>query len=142
MEGTQASREILFRGKNRTLDKWVEGCYLKRGKDHLIYGKEMAGVGNYVDEKTVGQYVNRVDRNGQKIFEGDIVRFYLYDTDDARAILSDYLVYYEDAVCGFMIQSLEDRRAIPDDMPTVNDVENYEVIGNCWDNPEMLEVTR
>ena len=139
MEGTQASREILFRGKNRTLDKWVEGYYKKNGKDVLIGEELRAGTYHYVDPASVGQYVNRTDKNGTRIFEGDVVQF--YKEINGETFQGKYVVYYEDAYCAFMLRDIE-QKSYPTDLPVEKQCMDYEVIGNVYDNPELLEVKR
>lgn len=139
MQEQQASREILFRGKNRTLDKWVEGYYLKRRESTLIYDVVQEGCGNFVDPASVGQYVNRTDKNGKKIFEGDVVQF--YKEINGETFQGKYVVYYEDAYCAFMLRDIE-QKSYPIDLPVEKQCMDYEVIGNVYDNPELLEVAR
>lgn len=133
------SREILFHGKNRATDKWVEGYYKRIGGDTLIEEAERAGVSHYVDPQTVGQYVRRKDKNNRKIFEGDVVRF--YKETNGETFQGKYVVYYEDAYCAFMLRDIE-QKSYPTDIPVEKQCMDYEVIGNVYDNPELLEVAR
>ena len=137
-------REILFRGKTED-GKWVEGVFipdclesLKRMEVHWGFIKrywlesEFDNVQSEtveVERETVGQFTGLTDKNGEKIFEGDILRerngedigFIRYDDDDGMFYLVVVNVLY--------------------DFSTVNS-KWYEVIGNIHDNPELVEVAR
>lgn len=124
-------REILFRGKRLDNGEWVEG-YL--GQDTLI-GDKKTWLGYVikpipkklwdaewfeVDPATVGQYTGLLDKNGKRIFEGDIVRG-PHISDDLMTEPVEF-----SAVCGWMPFDY-----LREDL--------CEVIGNIHDNPELLE---
>ena len=128
-------REILFRGKLTDDSKWVYGCLLDK-----IYGAVPAIMSeqsvddafnlefeyNHVQEKTVGQYTGMKDKNGKRIFEGDICKVgnLLYKVEFIYScwwftILSSkvYCCPAFNSHCG----------------------EYCEIVGNIHDNPELLE---
>ena len=122
-------REILFRGKRTSNGKWVEGFYfIQRGnpnakaEEHYIrcYDTDFS-----VDPETVGQFTGLTDRNGVKIFEGDIV---LHKGECGLVGYSyDYGMFEVDF--DYCFASFIDISA-----------SNCEVIGNIYDNPELMKV--
>lgn len=137
-------REILFRAKRIDNGEWVEGWYQPPivgihcdGRKESL-GASLSIIGNYgfledvyIIPETVGQFTGLTDKNGKKIFEGDIVR-------DAQNSLFGKVVYATpqdgfDGMAGFMVDDVDDG------------LQNYngfwhqvEVVGNIHDNPELI----
>ncbi len=136
-------REILFRGKRKDNGEWVYGYYVcLNEKSHRIYtGYAETDCGDYypdfyeVDPETVGQYTGLTDKNGTKIFEGDIVKreYTLWHSETKRTRETQIgVVSYSNKECGFCLDKVCNLRK-PWDGDTI------EVIGNIHDNPELLE---
>lgn len=143
-------REILFRGKRLSDGEWVTGYYIqptyhwhKRGihKDWIACGAVSNGgwlnlLQKYaVIPETVGQYTGLTDKNGKKIFEGDIVRV----DDDVKETfpqVEDGDVRF--ARGGFFVGSYGDILRSLDVIADFKGVLRGEVIGNIHDNPELL----
>lgn len=127
-------REILFRGKRVDNGEWVYGYYvvLKGAKStyHYILTGEMTFGLNYEEHEiipeTVGQYTGLVDKNGRRIFEGDIVKWFS----------KKYTVVYKD---GRFIGEEEHFIGV-DEYGFINLYGEVEVIGNIHDNKELLGV--
>lgn len=130
-------RDILFRGIWVHGNKeWIEGDLVRdsEGKPHIVDSKE-------VIPETVGQYTGLTDKNGKKIFEGDIVRCddYIFSIKYGKcggtpnADNYGYMGFYLEAVsegtklCAYY--------GLRDDICYFTDIE---VIGNIWDNSVML----
>ena len=160
-------REILFRGK--TYDgKWVQGSLIKREIGCFIVDKNnqcalRKATENLFDfestlviPKSVGQYTGLTDKNGTKIFEGDIIRY---------AFGTDYEMYLESLECpeeyegadfsdlwtidtvvygielGYPAFDLNNHEFECNGLAELSEsfLYYYEVIGNIHDNPELLE---
>ena len=124
-------REILFRGKRIVDGKWITGYFVVTGRYNAIKPKGEVYYG--VDPSTVGQYTGLTDKNGKKIFEGDILRF---ENDDGEFSL--YLCEWNGECSGWTTKFLE-YDASCDALDSLF-CEHAQVIGNIHDNPELLEV--
>lgn len=108
-------REILFRGKRTDNGEWVYGNLVRGCDEKYAYivefgNKELCR--NYINVKpdTIGQYTGLIDIYGVKVFEGDIVkRFWFSKRAGMKFTTFDY------------------------------DSEEFEVIGNIYDNPELIK---
>ena len=129
-------REYLFRGKRKDNEEWVHGDLWCNP-----YGKRVVCIvspinnqgttgGNEVDAETVGQYTGMVDKNGTKIFEGDIIDFlYRSDGDDYGIVQYDV----DETEFGFVYN------LIYDGLVRHYCSRDIEVIGNIYDNPELMK---
>lgn len=144
-------REIIFRAKRGDNGEWVEGYFIRT----LIGVKEVSVIvpkgafdGMRISDKiyqvyanTVEQFTGFLDAGGDKIFEGDILEnaFGFEETDERK--IRGMVVFHEGAFCLI-------------DLKTINYVdfgvypfepyfpEFLEVVGNRFDNPELLEVNK
>lgn len=147
-------REILFRGKRIDSGEWVEGqtiVVIHQDDNDLIFmpqhGEDVKAdpmedndraltsiYGNYYQilPQTVGQYTGLTDKNGKKIFDGDIVR-------------------YNDTIHKVIFCTINGSAFFGITMPERGEIWNFDgitcankmkVIGNIHDTPELLEVEK
>ena len=161
-------REILFRGKRANDGRWIEGYYMHHlnrmaspcdgikpeDEDHIILNDGFADwnmprdiVYTHVDPETVGQYTGLQDKNGKRIFEGDILAF--PDTgEDGYEYKEGYDFTNVATVCWnnsrWELDDFGDENSgVMDDMDYwhLTFVEIFpvsEIIGNIHDNPELI----
>lgn len=128
------NREILFRGKRADNGEWVEGyfivcderCFIGAFPEcitSLYYPDDIYSFTSFVEiiPSTVGQYTGLKDKNGNKIFEGDIVKL-----PNGRVGCIEW-----DGWGPFVPLDEED-------MLNISTIEHSEIIGNVHDNPELL----
>ncbi len=135
------NREILFRGKaiNRDINyhrtnykngDWVYGLITRLYDERYDLPAEMTNIngvtGIEVDYKTIGQYTGLTDRNGVKIFEGDIIK-------GKGGIV--YAVEYSQNIAGYISRGFG---VLSCPCMNIGTMKYYEVIGNIHDNPELL----
>lgn len=131
-------REVLFRGKRITDGEWCEGNLFidEKGEKHEI----LLGYTNYriaweVIPSTIGQYTGLTDKNGKKIFEGDILKWQMF-INDVELSYKDVLTRIDEVVykhISFQLKNNSCSLCVCDD-----DMDVLEVIGNIHDNPELL----
>lgn len=127
---------ILFRAKRIDNGEWVYGYYIKthdyldNREIHLIVGIDSTSFptneitdANEVNLETLGQYTGLTDKNGVRIFEGDICHFYGGEYYSGFWELN-YVCKIE--ICVECLYYLEN-------------AEFVEIIGNVYNNPELLE---
>ena len=138
-------REVLFKAKRIDNVEWVIGHYIPFGLDVDIHYDIVFSKGDYIfcsenqqlieiNIKTLCQYTGLSDKHGNKIFENDILKAYgSYELT----------VYWNDGDAMFYAEYKGTKSGHEDDdnddYVEACDFINYEVIGNKFDNPELLE---
>ena len=140
-------REILFRAKRCDSYEWVYGYYCKKtGKyvtDYLMVTED--GFMYDIDHDTASEFTGLLDKNGNKIFEGDIIQYC-----ERRLVVwwnDEAFQWQAKSVSGYDVITFEIRGDpnwtnidfgwIAADMAILGRME-AEVIGNKWDNPELM----
>ncbi len=126
-------REILFRGKRVDNGEWVEGSLI--GND-VIVGKIVEFEEDYfctefwykVDPETVGQFTMRYDKNKNRIFEGCLV---VNKNMHGKKWVVEYRTDSE--YVGFVLKEI-----VANGISIFTSWNDIEIIGNIYDNPELL----
>ena len=132
------NREILFKAKRkdwRDLPKeqwWIEGLPTRMWRELYIQDSEDENTAYKIDPDTLCQYTGLTDKNGKKIWENDILR---------RDGYWDIRIEFENGA--FMVRNADKvqyiNRVTCTPISTFN-IKAYEVIGNIFDNADLLEV--
>lgn len=132
-------REILFRAKRVDNCEWIKG-YLWRGVDYAYIIPETVGVGYddkthflsayaiEIDLETLCQFTGLMDKNGNRIWENDIVKHEISDTIGT-------VRWYEEDYVGWCVDDI-----VIDEQQITNEMwGECEVIGNIFDNKHLLD---
>lgn len=138
-------REILFRGNKVANGEWVEGYYNYISEGEGTYDREQHFIqteykGRFgmcweVNPDTVGQFTGMYDKNGRKIFEGDIVRTKFGRLCIVRWFSSPMYSCWD-------LKAIETTSNLAFPRPVYTDLykkDNLEIVGNIYDNPELME---
>lgn len=130
-------REILFRGKRKDDGSWVEGGVLQiPGYTAICAYTDYHGWHDFIEvvPETVGQYTGLTDKNGKKIFEGDIHErvghYFVVKHGESKRSAN------EDGRYGWHFEAVKDGACggfYGDEKDYVN------IVGNIHDNPELLK---
>ena len=145
-------REILFRGKRSDNGEWVIGSLVKMGPvgyvHHFILPDYASAFYDIeIDPSTIGQYTGLTDKNGVKIFEGDILKsgkeLFVVRYDRCGGVQNvehevGYVGFYLNP-CGKDAEELLSYGMRTDIFYWLNSLK-MEIVSNIHDNPELLEV--
>ncbi len=139
------NEKFLSRGKREDNGEWITGYYVKHLERHIIF--DLDGDVHYIITETVGRCTGLTDKNGKMIFEGDILKAVKYrfvvkfgkcggvqnvDTEVG------YIGLYVEPI-GKDAQWLSDSGLRTDILYWINSVRfGVEIIGNIYDNPELI----
>ena len=148
-------REILFKAKRLDNGEWVEGFYFEfKGETYIAEMRQTFMTTYYTEEsvvdfnmrayeveaETICQYTGLTDKNGNKIWENDIVKCYSFDCSGREVeFISD--VFWDD--CSWLLHEEEHCDGMlfyfDKNIKFESHVSEIEVIGNIFDNAELLE---
>ena len=125
-------RTIKFRGKIKVTGKWMYGDITRLYEDEFM----QIDISDWdIFPETIGQFTGIVDRNGVEIYEGDIIQTY---DSKGKPILHE--VYYLESEARFATKLIgyENLNEGSLSQKWINELD-FEVIGNIWDNRELLQ---
>lgn len=135
-------REILFKAKRIEDGEWIEGYYQKRhdflgNEEHLIFYADGHIVWDHTEiiSDTICQYTGLTDKNGKRIWENDILMAHLdesYPEDVTYETVEWNVAGWVGRETGSTNRQYLDKF----------DLEHFEVVGNIFDNKELLQEER
>ena len=142
-------REIMFRGKRLDNGAWETGSLVIVRMDchdaQYYIADKMTGYHTHVRPSTIGQYTGLKDKNGKRIFEGDIVQ-YQFDNDDCpfpkkRTDKIIGKIFFSDFRASFSVTAGRNGSDMVNNdlFKYVQNGNRVGVIGNIHDNPELLK---
>lgn len=144
-------RDILFRGKRENNGEWVYGGYFKTDNEHYIITNtddivifDLWDYAEFIIPETLGQFTGLTDKNGRKIFEGDIIQFgedEEYDWEFNIGVVKFGEGTFDSGIYVYTGFFYEDKNGNIDHNALYNWEEDWErckVIGNIYDNPNLL----
>lgn len=127
-------QEILFSGKSKENEEWViSDCIYQCDGVIILYDKQDGWI--EVIPETVGRFTGLPDKNGKKIFEGDIVKIHRKYLNAGYEEDCLYRVYWHKYWNDWALKNIKSTQSC-----YLEDAKEGKVIGNIHDNPEFLEV--
>lgn len=122
-------REIKFRAREIATKKYIYGnlIHYEEGANFSIFETDIRKYSEDVDLNTIGQYTGLNDGKGVDIYEGDILQY-----KDSNGVTQIGEVRYDQNHCCFIVQGL---KSAPQ---SLNAFWEFKVVGNVYDNPELL----
>lgn len=151
------NNRYICKAKRKDNGKWVEGYYVCLNENcHRIYtGYAEKDGDDYYPEycevipETIRRCTGLKDKNGKLIFEGDILRGFSYPFMSDGEYDYYALVVWSKDYCAFRIRTVKNPQSKVRGISDGNtefmddwDSDDWEVIGNDYDNPELLEVEK
>lgn len=138
------NRKIRFRGKLSHSKQWVKGHLItdQTGQDYIIPTYVFEPDGHHlridsdnpfwVDSDTIGQFTGLADKNGNEIFEGDII-----EDKNGVGVIMWFQTSWGVASYAHGYEGLKSYTAV--DSFYINEAKEWSVIGSIYDNPELIK---
>jgi len=149
-------REHLFKGKSLDNGDWVQGWYIEFGKFTaiVVFGRDSEGrviIKESVEviPETVCEFTGLTDKDGKKIFEGELLEGFVYPFYREKEKEHNYfaeVIWLDNSaafgICTHKYANSKVRGTSSGNIELMNnfDCEDWKIIGSKFDNPELLEV--